>query len=101
MTALAPRSLYTGRKTVCLPVHEGTVNPLLLPGGWGAYLFQTHLRWGVGGGLNWERGLFNLEKIMVSVVHKDLQYKLEKLKYKKVGAMQPRITIKSELPVDR
>ena len=54
-----------------------------------------------GGGLNWERGLFNLEKIMVSVVHKDLQYKLEKLKYKKVGAMQPRITIKSELPVDR
>ena len=38
---------------------------------------------------------------MVSVVHKDLQYKLEKLKYKKVGAMQPRITIKSELPVDR
>ena len=38
---------------------------------------------------------------MVSVVHKDLQYKLEKLKYKKVGAMQPRITIKSELPVDK
>ena len=58
MTALAPRSLYTGRKTayrrgwqvIFIPAHEGTVNPLLPPGGWGAYLFQTHLRWGGGGG---------------------------------------------------
>ena len=31
------------------------------------------------------RGLFNLEKMMVSVLHKDLEYKVEKLKYKKVG----------------
>ena len=36
-----------------------------------AYLFQTHLR---GGG-----GLFNLEKTMVSVLHKELEYKVDKL----------------------
>ena len=30
-------------------------------------------------------GLFNLEKTMVSVLHKDLEYKVDKLKYKKVG----------------
>ena len=29
-------------------------------------------------------GLFNLEKMMVLVLHKKLEYKLEKLKYKKV-----------------
>ena len=28
-------------------------------------------------------GLFNLEKTMVWVLHKELEYKLEKLKYKK------------------
>ena len=36
-------------------------------------------------GLIWEGGLFNLEKTMVSVLHKELEYKVEKLKYKKVG----------------
>ena len=30
-------------------------------------------------------GLFNLEKMMVSILHKELQYKVEKLKNKKVG----------------
>ena len=50
------------------------------PGG-GAYLFQTHFR---GGGLIWEWGhVFNLEMTMVSVLHKELKYKVEKLKYKK------------------
>ena len=28
-------------------------------------------------------GLFKLEKTMVSVLHKELEYKVEKLKYKK------------------
>ena len=43
-----------------------------------------------GGGLYrdgslFERGgLFNLEQTMVSVLHKELEYKVEKLKYKKV-----------------
>ena len=42
----------------------------------GAYLFQTHLGW--GGGL-FERGsLFNLAKTMVSVLHKELEHKVEK-----------------------
>ena len=31
------------------------------------------------------RGLFNLEKTMVSVLKKKLEYKVEKLKKKKVG----------------
>ena len=29
--------------------------------------------------------LFNLEKTMVSVLHKELEYKVEKLKYTKAG----------------
>ena len=43
---------------------------------------------GGGGGLNRdgeEGGLLNLEKTMVSVFPKDLQKKVDKLKYKKVG----------------
>ena len=31
------------------------------------------------------RGFFHLEKTMVSVLHKELEYKVENLKYKKVG----------------
>ena len=58
------------------------VNPLLSPP-WGAYLFQAHLRGGGEGGLMEIGGLFNLEKTMVSVVHKELEYEVEKLKYKK------------------
>ena len=46
----------------------------------GAYLFQAFLR---GGGLIWEGGIFNLETTMVSVLQKRLEYKVEKLKYKK------------------
>ena len=41
---------------------------------------MVYLRRGrVGGG-----GVFNLEKTMASVLHKDLQYKVDKLKYKKI-----------------
>ena len=35
--------------------------------------------------LSGEGGLFNLEKTLISVLHKELEYKVEKLKYKKVG----------------
>ena len=38
-----------------------------------------------GGGLFERRGLFHLERTMVSVLHKELDYKAEKVKYKKVG----------------
>ena len=51
------------------------------------------------GGLFERGGLFNLETKMVSVLHKELEYKEEKLKYKKFQVMQPRIRMKSELPV--
>ena len=30
-------------------------------------------------------GLFNLEKMMVSVLHKELEYKVEKLRVQEVG----------------
>ena len=40
---------------------------------------------GGGGLLESGRGLFNLEKTMVSVLHKELGYIVEKLKNKKVG----------------
>ena len=38
-----------------------------------------------GGGLIETGGLFKLEKTVVSVLHKELEYKVEKLKYNKVG----------------
>ena len=40
-------------------------------------------RSGGGGGGIWVGGLFNLETTMVSVLHKELEYKVEKFKYKK------------------
>ena len=59
-----------------------TVNPLLSPPR--VYLFQAHLRGGGGlieaGGLFERGGLFNLAKTMVSVLHKELEYKVEKLR---------------------
>ena len=44
---------------------------------------------------------FNLAKTVVSVLLKELEYKVEKLEYKKLEVMQPRIRIKSELPVGK
>ena len=38
---------------------------------------------GGGGGGGGGGGLFNLETTMVSVLHKELEYKVEKLKHKK------------------
>ena len=65
-----------------------------------AYLFQTHLKG--GGGLFFRgKGLFNLGKSMVSVLYKKLEDKVEKLKYKKLEVMQPRIKKKFELPVGK
>ena len=45
----------------------------------GAYLFEAHLRRGL---METGGGLCNLETTMVSVLHKELQNKMEKLKYK-------------------
>ena len=68
-------------------------------GGGGAYLFQAHLRG--GGGLIEAGHLFNLEMMMVSVLYKELEYKVEKLRNKKLEVAQLRIRIKSELPVGK
>ena len=68
--------------------------PYKAPKGGGGYFFTVET-----GGL-FERGnLFNLAKIIVLVVHKELKYKVKKLKNKKSEVMQPRIKNKSELPV--
>ena len=73
-----------------------TVNPLLTPPPThplGAYSFQTRLR---GGGLNKNGVLFHLTTLVVSVLHKEQECKVEKLKYKKLEVIQPKS--KSELP---
>ena len=58
-------------------------------------LYSKHI-WPRGGEVLMETGgLFNLAKTMVSVLHKELEYKVEKLKYKKLEVMQPRIKTKS------
>ena len=44
-------------------------------------------------------GLLNLARTMVSVLHKELEYKVKKLKYKMSKVIQLRIKNKSELPV--
>ena len=53
------------------------------------------------GGLFEREGLFNLAKMMVSVLLKELEYKVENLKYKKLELMQLRIKNKSQLPVGK
>ena len=63
-------------------------------------LIETKGSFEKGGG----GGLFHFEKTMVSVLHKDLEYKGDTLKYKKVGAlevMHPGIRIKFELSVSK
>ena len=60
------------------------VNPLSRPPE--AYLFQSPLRKAY-----LREGVFKLEKTMVSVLHKELDYKVEKRKYKKLEVMQLRI----------
>ena len=42
--------------------------------------------------------VFNLAKTIVSVLYEEPKKKVEKLKYKKLEVMQPRIKYKSELP---
>ena len=43
--------------------------------------------------------LFCLAKTIVSVIPKELEYKVENHKYKKFEVMQPRINKRSKLPV--
>jgi len=74
-----------------------TVNPLLsYPRG---FFIPNTFGPGGAGGLMETGGLCNLAKTMVSVLHKELEYKVEKLKYNELEVMQPSIKNKSELPV--
>ena len=50
------------------------------------------------GGLFERGGLLNLAKKKVSVLHKELECSVEKLKYKTFEVMKPRIKNKSEVP---
>ena len=53
---------------------------------------EEHI-WGGGG------GLLNFPKTKVSVLHKELEYKIEKLNFKKkLDVMQPRIKNTSDIP---
>ena len=79
---------------------KGTVNPLLTPLPGGVDLFISNPFEGGGGGLIGNGGLFNLEKMMVSVLHKELQYNtIWKSSNTRLEIMQPKITMESELPV--
>lgn len=90
------------RKTSLCWVILLTLNSLLSPLG-GFFISNTFV--GVGGGLKrdrgftWEEGgLFDFTETEVSVLHKELECKVQKLKYTKLEVMQLRIKNKSELP---
>ena len=96
--------LYHGRE--CMIIHRTwyTVNPLISPHPGGGGLFISSPLRGEGGSIEtgslFERGggcFFNLETTMVSVLYKELEYNVEKLRYKKCQAKQPRIRIKAKL----
>ena len=53
------------------------------------------------GGLIETGGFFDLEKTMVFVLHKELVYKWKSLSTKRLEVVQPRIRVKSELPVGK
>ena len=74
----------------CFIKPGGLVYFIFIWGGW--VLLET-------GGLFERECSFNLEKTVVSVLHKELEYKVENLKYKKLDVMQPRFKNKSRLPV--
>ena len=88
-----------------------TVNPLLCPRGTGLFISNTFGGgWGGGGGGGlieigglFETGFFkfSLAKTVLSVLLEELEYKVEKLKYKKLEITQPRIRNKSELLVGK
>ena len=65
---------------------------------WGLIYFK-HIFLAGGGGLIETGGLLNLARTMVSVLHKELEYRVEKLKYQMLEVIQLRIKNKSEPPV--
>ena len=62
--------------------HKSSIRP---PGGGGLFIsspFEAEGGLIETGGLFERRGLFNLKTTMASVLHKELEYKVQKLKYK-------------------
>ena len=64
----------------------------------GLFISNIFFLWGVGGLIE-TGGLLNLARTMVSVLHKELEYRVEKLKYQMLEVIQLRIKNKSEPPV--
>ena len=64
-----------------LSCRKSSINPHW---GGGGLIYFKPIWGGERGGLIETGGLFNLEKTMVSVLHKELEYEVEKLKYKKI-----------------
>ena len=62
----------------------------------GGLIYFKHIWWG---GLNRDGGGGGL--ISFSFLHKELEYKVQKPKYRKLEVMQPRIKNKFELPVGK
>ena len=79
-----------------------TLNSLISPLG-GFFISNTFVGvggggWGLketGGSLKEEGGLFDFAETEVSVLHKEVEFKVEKLKYRKLEVMQLRIKNKS------
>ena len=79
LTCILRKMTLRGKKALIRSFFH-TVNPLLRPPG-GLFISSPF----GGEGLNRDGGLniLNLETTMVSVLHKELEYKVEKLKYSK------------------
>ena len=83
------RNVYDNKRdTLALVYRKSSIKPL------GGLFILNILE--AGGYLR--KGLFNLANKMEPVLHKEQECKVEKLKYKKLEVMQPRITSKSKLP---
>ena len=83
-------------------LRRGFLDPSFVPSPSRLIYFKHAVQGGGGlmetGGLFGGEGLFNLAKMVVSVLHKELECKVKKLKYKKSEVMRLRIKNKSELP---
>ena len=80
---------------------KSSVKPSPPPGGGGLFISNTFegVLTETGAYLRGRGGLFDLAKTMVSVLHKELEYKVENFSNKKLEVMQQRIKNKSELPI--
>ena len=83
------RQYYKGSFSCC-GIHT-TVNPVL------STPPHTH----IGGVLNRDGGLIHITQTKVLVLHRELENKVEKFKYKKLEVMWLRIKNKSELAVGK